>query len=387
MSAPLTSIIIPTYNHRRFVASAVESALGQTYGSIEVIVVDDGSTDGTAEELAAFGDRIRYVWQENRERAEARNHGLRLARGQYVSFLDSDDTLKPDKVAHQAAQLAADPGLGLVACGAEVIDADGKVLGVAEPWRHLPVLDAEAILLSSPLSVHTVLVRRSELDGAGGFRSSVQPAEDWDLWLRLGARGCRMGWTREVLCTRRIHDANTIGNPERHTAAALAALDDFFAMEDAAAFTALRERATVGVLLGGAGREYAAGQVGAAQEHVREAIRIEPRLLDANGAELVEGLLAHLGNRAVVADGGAFVSAVYEGLPEEIRAQVGGRDRARAAAAMKSFYGAVGAADRTALWRAWRAAVRADPGWLANRGVWVTLARSLGWPRTPGRTA
>lgn len=99
---PRVSVIIPTYNRREYVQEAIDSALAQTFTDYEIIVIDDGSTDGTSEALQArYGNRIHYEWQENQGESVARNRGIELARGEYIAFLDSDDLWHPEKLAKQ----------------------------------------------------------------------------------------------------------------------------------------------------------------------------------------------------------------------------------------------------------------------------------------------
>src|SRR5207249_11176371 len=117
MMNKMVSVVIATYNCRRYVGEAVESALAQSYQPIEVIVVDDGSTDGTAEELRPFKDRIRYLVQANQGPAAARNHGIRAARGEYVAFLDADDLWAPSKIEKQVAAMEKSDKIGVVHCG------------------------------------------------------------------------------------------------------------------------------------------------------------------------------------------------------------------------------------------------------------------------------
>ena len=111
---PLVTVVVPAYNSSAFLRQAVDSALGQTYPFVEVIVVDDGSTDGTTEVVAGYGSKIVFIHQRNAGVAAARNTALRVARGELVAYLDADDVWDPDKVRRQVEFLAAHPECGLV---------------------------------------------------------------------------------------------------------------------------------------------------------------------------------------------------------------------------------------------------------------------------------
>src|ERR1019366_6906368 len=110
----MVSVVIPAYNYGRFVTEAAECALNQTYRPLEVIVVDDGSTDDTRQRLAPYLDRIQYVYQENRGLSAARNTGIRHARGEWIAFLDADDFWHPQKTTVQLGAVAGDPAIGVV---------------------------------------------------------------------------------------------------------------------------------------------------------------------------------------------------------------------------------------------------------------------------------
>lgn len=169
------SVIIPTYNYARYLGEAIDSALGQTLAPLEVIVVDDGSTDDTPELLAAYGDRIRVLRQKNAGVAVARNSGIAAARGEYVAFLDADDTWLPRKLELQMPLFTG--SVGLVHCGLE--------FGTA---IQLPRVDgdvANALLLLEPDVIHgpgsTVVVPKHVAEEAGGFDPSLPASEDWDF--------------------------------------------------------------------------------------------------------------------------------------------------------------------------------------------------------------
>jgi glycosyltransferase involved in cell wall biosynthesis len=187
---PSVSIIIPTYNRQEYVQEAIDSVLAQTYTDYEIIVVDDGSTDGTGEALQArYGSRIRYLWQENQGESVARNHGIELAQGEYIAFLDSDDLWLPSKLEQQVAYLEASQNVGMLFARAWLIDEHGARYG-EDPHvtsRRTPrSLTINDLLMQNSVSgPSTVLIRREALANSGGFDPEIKYGEDWDLWLRV----------------------------------------------------------------------------------------------------------------------------------------------------------------------------------------------------------
>jgi len=207
---PLVSIIIPTYNCAAFVAESVRSALAQTYRPIEVIVVDDGSTDDTRDRLKAFGGDIRYIHQENAGAGAARNRGAAEAGGDFIAVLDADDTCAPDRVEAQLKLMLSDDRIGLVTCMARYVNYDATTTSGewgseqppqepdARPLRTGPegwVFDHSVLprLVRSPfLAPGTLLMHREQFLALGGYDTSLARAEDYDLLLRF-AQTCRIG--------------------------------------------------------------------------------------------------------------------------------------------------------------------------------------------------
>lgn len=185
----LVSVIIPCYNTARFLGEAIESGLAQTWSDIEIVVVNDGSTDDTSAVARRYGDRVRLVEQANGGLAAARNSGIKAATGEYVGFLDADDRWNPDKVSKQIAALDASPDAVLCHTGRVLFSADGPEwretlesgrLASGRCWRAL--CERDRVIVSS------VLCRRDVVVEAGGFRSRFPGCEDYDLWLRLAYR-------------------------------------------------------------------------------------------------------------------------------------------------------------------------------------------------------
>lgn len=186
MKQPYFSIIIPSYNRSHLLAGVLESALAQTYADYEVVLVDDGSSDNTRDVVSSFqSERIRYVFQENRERAAARNKGAGFAKGRYLTFCDSDDKLYPCYL-EEAARLIRENGeLPWMHLGYEIIRSNRPVLKMDADCKDFVSLLAKG----NPLSCLGIFVR-NDIFKENQFNESRQMSgsEDWELWLRMSAR-------------------------------------------------------------------------------------------------------------------------------------------------------------------------------------------------------
>lgn len=185
------SIVIPAYNSAPYLAKTLESALGQTYSEREIIVIDDGSTDTTPAMLQGYGTSIRVAQQKNAGQAEARNHGARLAQGDLLLFLDSDDLLDTDLLTQQVALLNRFAGADAVYCDHRTIDDAGRITADTGALGYpRPSGDILRALLHGPCIVTPalVLIRRAAFEASGGFNALMRGCEDYDLWLRMAAR-------------------------------------------------------------------------------------------------------------------------------------------------------------------------------------------------------
>ena len=216
----LVSVVIPAYNQGRFVAEAVESALCQSHSAIEVIVVDDGSTDNTPAILDAFSDRqrLRVIRQKNRGLPAARNRGLADAGGEFVVFLDSDDRLAPTFVERLLPPLKADQRVAFAYADVQMIDADGQPSGdfsVGQSRRIVTGDIFESLLVGGYFPPHAALVRRSAVDAAGGFGLDLGGHADYEMWLRLTASGGRAVYVDDRLVDYRVYDG-TMSRDSEH---------------------------------------------------------------------------------------------------------------------------------------------------------------------------
>lgn len=212
MDRPLVTVIIPTYNFDRFVMDALASALAQTHQPLEIIVVDDGSTDETPMRLRQVTSDFRYIRTQRRGPAAARNTGLRYARGEYIAFLDADDLWEPGKVARDVDQLERHPAAGLSYCWWAHCDESGRPLPeVGKPTHQGQVIEPLANGCFINPSVTTV--RRKCFDLLGGFDPSFKRCEDWEMLLRIAAARYEFCCVPAVLACKRIHDAQMSRDP------------------------------------------------------------------------------------------------------------------------------------------------------------------------------
>src|SRR5262245_2975652 len=185
MTDPLVTVVIPTFNYGRYVTAAVDSVLAQTYRNLDIVVVDDGSTDDTRQRLLPYLDRIRYIYQTNQGLSAARNTGIRAARGELIDLLDSDDVWHPHKLAVQVAYLSAHPEVGLLATD------DRRFVEDAPPFLPEPSaasarhVSLRHLVIRSHFGACGVLVRAECFRSAGLFDTDLRSAEDRDMWIRI----------------------------------------------------------------------------------------------------------------------------------------------------------------------------------------------------------
>lgn len=202
MTSPLISCIVPVYNGERYLREALESIFQQTYRPLEVLVVDDGSTDGTAAVIDSFGDQVCYRWQVNAGPAAARNLGLSIARGEFVAFLDADDLWHAEKLARQMARFQTRQELDL--CVTHV-----QNFWIAELQEEEARLRDHRLALPLPGYItQTLLARRPLFERIGQFNPALSLGEDTEWFLRAAEHGTDMELLPDVLVYRRLHQTN-----------------------------------------------------------------------------------------------------------------------------------------------------------------------------------
>lgn len=205
------SVVVPAYNMAAYLGECLTSVMEQSFRDREVIVVDDGSTDGTPEVAKAFEPHVHYVRRQNGGVAEALNTGIELAQGEYVALLAADDALCAESLALRVWVLDRNPGVGMVSGGAQMIDEAGE-----PQWSHRPIQGQGAthqtseaavryLLMGNAVVCSTVMMRRSLLERVGGFRQESMPGEDWEMWLRIAAVS-DIVYLSQLLARVRMHD-------------------------------------------------------------------------------------------------------------------------------------------------------------------------------------
>ncbi len=204
---PGVSVVIPCYNSASTLRETLDSALGQTYGNVRIVAINDGSTDETGEILAAYGDRITVLSQRNSGQTVAKNSGIAAAEGDYIAFLDSDDLWDEAKIGRQVALMEASPETGLCYTAGHVIDGSGARLSsfFGAPSHRGNCF--EALLLHNDIVASSVMVRRAALDRLGVYDPELRACENWELWTRIASE-YRVDCVDEPLTFYRKHGAN-----------------------------------------------------------------------------------------------------------------------------------------------------------------------------------
>jgi glycosyltransferase involved in cell wall biosynthesis len=216
--APTVSVTMCVFNGEAFVGQAIESILGQTFADLELIVVDDGSTDGTAAVLAGYSDpRLQVLSKPHLGIPKARNHALSQARGEFIAVLDADDMAHPTRLAHQVDYLCQHPPIVVLGSGYLQVDLmRNRTLEIMPPRTNDAI--RRAMVTGNPICHSSAMIRRSALDRAGHYSESFSFSEDYELWSRLAQVGelCNLD---EVLVTRRYHEhsvSNDMSNELLH---------------------------------------------------------------------------------------------------------------------------------------------------------------------------
>jgi glycosyltransferase involved in cell wall biosynthesis len=223
---PTVSICIPTYNRRNYLKETLQSVFAQIYKDYEIVIVDDGSTDGTEEMIKQLGYNVRYYWQENAGDAAARNKLIELAIGKYIAFLDSDDLLTPDAVERMTTVMQRESEPVIVYGPYLRIDQYGNVIGKSKRKLYSGFVTKD---LFQDVFVHSCgsMFPKNVLEEAGRFDTSLSVCSDYDLWLRLSLKYRFIALTKPTF-KRRRHPGNLSAGSLQNRITELEVLERFY---------------------------------------------------------------------------------------------------------------------------------------------------------------
>ena len=245
LRTPLVSVIIPVYNGGQYILQAIDSVLNQTYKFVEIIAIDDGSTDDSVAKISSFGSRVVLIQQGNQGVAYARNAGIRIACGELIAFLDQDDWWLPDKIRRQVDAFLRDADLGLVHTATLCFDNVQSVV-IERPTGSRERLIGrcyEQLLLENKICNSSAMVRRKVLDAVGPLDTTIKgnTVQDYDLWLRV-ARKFPLGYVKEPVTVWRLHPRQAYWNRQAMLTEELRLLEDVCSKEPRLGWLAMKVR-------------------------------------------------------------------------------------------------------------------------------------------------
>lgn len=384
---PRVSVIIPTYNCERFLGKAIRSALNQTYQDFEVIVVDDGSSDGTADVLRSFDGRIRHERQQRQGPSAARNRGISMSRGEYLAFLDADDCWDECFLEKQLRALDAHPDGCLSFCWGLKVDPRGSPYGsyLRPPTRGRKRSEVLTDLLQCrwfPFP-SSVLARRRCVIAAGLFDLSLNSWEDWDLWIRMGGKWdfvevpeCLFYYMRH--CTSSA--ARSLG---RGVEAGTSVLDRVFSSRDLPfqPDDSLKNRAYARVYWSIAWAHYAVEDIEPGQRWLRRAVSVSPEAFQPPFGSLIEKIAGEgddlYGPCTTLEQTSGALERFFDQLPEAATHLTRIRRQTLGFASAANLFRNSGLQRWAEVRRAALRAIWYRPAWLLNRGFLSIWLRSF----------
>jgi len=370
------SVIIPAFNHARFIAQTLDCVLAQTYPAQEIIVVDDGSTDNTQGTLDTYRNRIRVIYQRNQGPSAARNAGISVSRGEYLLFLDADDLVPPDKLKLQVAALATRPEMALVYSAWQYVDASGEqVLAEMHPQKEGQLL-TELLLRAFFFPIAAAVVRRDCVERVGMFDPTLRASEDTDLWMRMARAGFNFGYIDRPLFKYRLVSGSASRNVAGQMKSEFARLDKFFA--DPALpqeLRALQGEAYSILWFESGARHYQIGDPQNGCAHIRQAIQLSPtRSRDENW---LLDWIAGFASEPTVQDPHRLIDFVFDHLPPEAATLRSLRQRAHGRYHVAAAFSAHQNHDPKKIRQHVLPALLGDPTIIRNRGFIRIAVQSL----------
>jgi glycosyltransferase involved in cell wall biosynthesis len=281
-SVNTVSVVIPVFNAAKWIKETIDSILTQTYPVLEILIVDDGSTDETAGIVQEYGAPVRYINQKHRGVSAARNLGIALARGNLIAFIDGDDYWHPRKIESQV-KLLNEKKLSWVSCEIQPFNTNTRspIDGLASPMQDGDVL--KALFMNNFIGSASPMVQRSVFDEVGLFNEAHEAriGEDWDMWLRIASKH-PLGVVYEKLAFLRIHSTSAMSSTSmEEKVKCLIGVIERAAERDANRLGALKKEALAGVYYNAGVQSFKQGQYSQAGNYFRHEIKYRPLKLES----------------------------------------------------------------------------------------------------------
>ncbi len=379
MMSPTVSVIIPTHNRKVYLQEAVDSILAQTYTDYEIIVVENGCAPEAECIVADLGDpRVRYAYSPEPNRSLARNLGAQISHGRYLAFLDDDDRFLPTYLERQVSFLENNLSIGLVGCGAFLVDETGQRFGEWRLWELSPKLDLVSCFPGCYLMPTATVIRHPWYERAGGQDPALPPAEDTDLFLRLMLAGCKMAWQKELLCEYRVHLGSSQKDAATYAASREKMLERLLAdPRMPASLVAEADRFRLACAETAAGQCYAAAQIESAREYLEHSTALARKLGRTDVTQEILDVALGACNKWEVPDPHSTAQRALRLIGQDVPVDGSRRKLSLARAAMMGFYRGWEQRQPRMVLRGFVGAAWRKPSFLLNIGTWSILLRSL----------
>jgi glycosyltransferase involved in cell wall biosynthesis len=317
MQRPSISVIIPTYNAAKYLNTSVKSVLNQTFKDFELLIIDDGSTDNTKEIVKALDDRrIKYFYQKNQGKSQARNHGIFRSGGKFISFLDADDFYYKTKLKCLLDFLNKNPHVGCVAGGVCRISENGQII-FKKKHQDNKLITIKDLLFGNSINICSTLIRSDYIRKIKGFDIRLKRGEDWDFHYRLALSGCSITVKKNIVCAYRFRQNAIDKTNDLYCSSMIEVNKKMFeneALPDN--LKELKNHALSSTYLRLSARSYASNKMMLGMTNLQKAIQFNPALIESNHKTILSRFVNWI-HYFDLDNGGALIKRIFNNLPDE----------------------------------------------------------------------
>jgi glycosyltransferase involved in cell wall biosynthesis len=317
VQSPTISIIIPTYNAAQYLGTTIQSVLNQTFKDFELLIVDDGSRDNTKEIVKEFDDkRLKYFYQKNKGKSQARNYGIFRSSGQFISFLDADDFYYKTKLKYLLDFLINNPQVGCVAGGVRRISENGQIIS-EKKHQDNKLITIKDLLFGNSINVCSTLIRTEYVKKIKGFDIFLKRGEDWDFHYRLALSGCSIVVKKDIVCAYRFRQNAIDKTNDIYCRSMIAVTKKMF--ENEALPDNLKELKNYALSLTYlrlSARSYASNKMLLGMTNLQKAIQFDPDLIESNHKMILSRFVNWI-HYFDLDNGGSLIKRIFNHLPDE----------------------------------------------------------------------